>query len=120
MQNSGGWTAIHEAAVNGQGEVIEQLAALGASIHDRTKEGDTALHKAARWGHASVVKLLLSLGSSVNIADNVRCYPSLSPSRLCEPFHTCGACTCAGDAHCNCIECHKEARPRSSGTVSDA
>ena len=61
--------------MNGQKEVIEQLALLGASLHDRTKEGDIALHKAARWGHASVVELLLSLGSDVNAADNVRPTP---------------------------------------------
>lgn len=62
---------MHEAAVNGQAQVIEQLAALGASIHDLTREGDTALHKAARWGHADVVELLLSLGADANAADNV-------------------------------------------------
>ena len=71
LQNTGGWTVLHEAAVNGQAEVIEQLVALGANLADRTKEGDTVLHKAARWGHAHVVELLLALGSDVNAADNV-------------------------------------------------
>ena len=75
MQNSGGWTALHEAAVNGQAEVIQQLVALGALVADRTREGDTALHKAARWGHAHVVELLLSLGSNVNAVDYVSSSP---------------------------------------------
>lgn len=81
LQNSGGWTALHEAAVNGQAEVIQQLVALGASVADRTREGDTALHKAARWGHAHIVRLLLLLGSNVNAVDTVS--PGLLAPVLC-------------------------------------
>lgn len=71
LQNLEGWTALHEAACNGNVAVFQHLVHLGANIELVTAEGDTVLHKAARWGRTEVVALLLTVGADTNAVDQV-------------------------------------------------
>jgi len=54
-----GRTALHEAAANGNLQVIHTLIAHGAKINARNSTGETPLHLAARFGHLDAVRYLL-------------------------------------------------------------
>jgi ankyrin repeat domain-containing protein 50 len=69
-KDSGGWTALHEAAGNEQGAVVRLLLEKGANIEQKTNDGLTALHCAAEKGHDAVVRLLLGKGADVKAKDS--------------------------------------------------
>jgi|GEM_PF-2766826 len=54
-----GRTALHEAAANGNLQVIHTLIAHGAKVDARNSTGETPLHLAARFGHINAVRYLL-------------------------------------------------------------
>lgn len=50
---------LHEAAANGQKEIVEQRLKQGDDVNKEGKRNNTPLHRAARNGRLKVVKLLL-------------------------------------------------------------
>jgi ankyrin repeat protein len=65
-----GMSALHWAAVNGDGEMTDMLLRAGASPMARTRLGGyTPLALAAEGGHDAVAAALLKAGSDVNAAD---------------------------------------------------
>lgn len=61
--NTGGMTALHEAAVLGSGQMVADLLAAGADVHRRKLNGTSALYTAAQLGHDDVVRCLLEAGA---------------------------------------------------------
>ena len=62
-----GMTALHWAAVNGNGEVGRILVRAGANVEAATRLGDyTPLHLASKAGHADMVRLLVEAGGDVS------------------------------------------------------
>ena len=57
-QQINGWTALHEAACNGNLASATRLLEGGADLTLRTKDGKTALDYARSQGHSEVVALL--------------------------------------------------------------
>ena len=68
MQSKDGWTALHQAAINGHEAVVRLLLDNGANIEAKSSLGQglapmmTPLHCAAEMGHGGVLKLLLQRG----------------------------------------------------------
>ena len=56
--NNDGNTALHEAARNGEIQVVEALLNAGADKALKGYEGKTALEKAEKMNHPAIVKLL--------------------------------------------------------------
>ena len=69
------WPALHRAAWDGDGALVERLHAMGACAEEfvqrRPSAARTALLVAASRGHTRIVELLARLGSSVHVADEV-------------------------------------------------
>jgi uncharacterized protein len=65
-QNSGGETALHNAAFRGNYEAGVQLLKAGADPNERTVYGATPLHVAVREGHYRFAQLLIQNGAWVN------------------------------------------------------
>jgi len=75
IRNHGGktgeeWTALIDAAADGNIEVVKQLLAAGANVNAKNKWGGTPLHWAARGGHKEIVELLIAKGVNVNAKDD--------------------------------------------------
>ncbi|HEX4817747.1 MAG TPA: ankyrin repeat domain-containing protein [Nonomuraea sp.] len=62
-RESGGWTALHWAAANGQAATARLLIEAGADIEATNDDGDTALTLAARRGALGVAQELLEAGA---------------------------------------------------------
>lgn len=62
-----GYTALMEAAQNGQTETVSLLLKLGASIDEQDNNGNTALFNATIFDQAEVVSLLLENKANINI-----------------------------------------------------
>ena len=61
--------SIHEAALNGQLDVVEELISTGSNVNTLDKEERTALMYAAYNGHSGVIKKLIEKGSLINVID---------------------------------------------------
>lgn len=66
-QDTGGWSALHEAAFAGREDFIKLLLSRGASINIQNSDGATPLFTAVQYGKHSCLKLLLKEGADVNI-----------------------------------------------------
>lgn len=69
--DNAGYSALHEAALNGHLPVVKVLLDSGADIDLASGDGDTALHDAAENGHEEVVVYLLHAGAN-RIARNAK------------------------------------------------
>ena len=58
--------SIHEAAAEGNIEVVKQHLAAGTDVDFRNQQGFTPLHVAAQKGHNKVAELLIAKGANVN------------------------------------------------------
>src|SRR5262245_5883198 len=61
-----GQTALHWAAAEGRGAVVETLIELGADIHQQSNAGSTPFMFAVRKGDVRSVKAFLAAGADVN------------------------------------------------------
>jgi ankyrin repeat protein len=64
------YTALMNAARNGDSEAVSRMLDLGANINEKTSKGKTALMLAAAGGFTDTVKLLIERGADVKIRDN--------------------------------------------------
>jgi ankyrin repeat protein len=64
-----GLTALIDASLHGQKEIVELLILEGADLNARDNQGDTALMHAALRGHAEIVELLLAHDADVAVKD---------------------------------------------------
>jgi len=75
-QDSEGWSALHWAVWEGNGETwqgheaVRPLLDAGANPEEKDNKGMTALHWAAADGQDSVVQLLIRRGASINTSDS--------------------------------------------------
>jgi RNA polymerase sigma factor (sigma-70 family) len=63
-----GYTALHEAAANGDLPLTRLLLDFGASLNARTSSGVTPLHLAVQFRSHAVITHLLQCGANVNMA----------------------------------------------------
>ncbi|KPI92179.1 PREDICTED: L-asparaginase 1 [Papilio xuthus] len=70
VQDSDGKTALHQAVIKGNIEIIEYLLKNGASVHLKTKCGESPLLTAVKHDEESVIKLLLQCGAHLTTADS--------------------------------------------------
>lgn len=84
-----GWTALHHAALGGDGpmssalgsshiQVMQVLIASGSDVNAKTKKGDTALTMAAAKGQTEWVKVLVKNGASVNAKNGLEETPLIA------------------------------------------
>ena len=69
-KNSIGSTALIEASLAGNKELVELLIEKGALVNDKTDSGMTALIWASYAGHKEVAKLLIEEGADIDAKDN--------------------------------------------------
>jgi hypothetical protein len=65
-----GSTALIDASIKGQNDIVELLILEGADLNAQDNQGDTALMNAAIKGHIEIVELLISNGADVSLKDN--------------------------------------------------
>lgn len=97
LADNAGYTALHEAALNGHLAVVKFLLESGADIDHAALNGDTPLHDSAENGHVEVVSFLLQAGANritrnaegktaFDVAQNPRIRAMLEiPSRAAAP-----------------------------------
>uniref|UniRef100_A0A8C7MAT9 Ankyrin repeat and SOCS box containing 15b n=1 Tax=Oncorhynchus kisutch TaxID=8019 RepID=A0A8C7MAT9_ONCKI len=78
-RDSRGWLPLHRAAVQSQGEVLDQvlLASCDVTVDDVTADGDTALILAAQEGLLENVRTLLQHGASPHKTNSLNESPLL-------------------------------------------
>uniref|UniRef100_A0AAZ3RDS7 SOCS box domain-containing protein n=1 Tax=Oncorhynchus tshawytscha TaxID=74940 RepID=A0AAZ3RDS7_ONCTS len=78
-RDSRGWLPLHRAAVQSQGEVLDQvlLASCDVTVDDVTADGDTALILAAQEGLLENVRTLLQHGASPHKTNSLQHGPSV-------------------------------------------
>lgn len=64
------YTALMNAARNGDTDAVRHMLDLGTIVDEKTSKGKTALMLAAAGGFVDTVKLLLERGADVNVQDN--------------------------------------------------
>jgi cytohesin len=64
--------SIHDAALYGEIEAVQQHLAAGTDVNAKSVQrgGNTPLHTAARYGHTEIAALLIAKGADVNAKDN--------------------------------------------------
>lgn len=73
MHSTGMASPIHDAAFDGEIELVEILIANGADVDERDVHGYTPLHIAIQEGNTDVAKALINNGADINartIGDN--------------------------------------------------
>ena len=68
--NVDGLTALHQACIDDNIEMVQFLLDHGADINCCDNEGWTPLHATSSCGHASIAKLLLNHGADLTIINN--------------------------------------------------
>ena len=63
--------SIHEAADEGNIEVVKQHLAAGIDVNAKDQDGCTPLHWAAKKGNKGIAELLIAKGGEVNANDDV-------------------------------------------------
>ena len=63
--------SIHDAAEDGNIEVVKQHLAAGTDVNAKNDSGVTPLHRAAYYGHKEIVVLLIAKGADVNVKNDV-------------------------------------------------
>lgn len=58
-----GWNALHIAAMNNHGHIIEMLVSAGADLDMQSVWGNTSLMRAAHDGYLEIVEILLEAGA---------------------------------------------------------
>ena len=64
------FTALMNAARNGDTEAVRHMLDLGTEVNQKTSKGKTALMLAAAGGFTDTAKLLMDRGADVNLRDN--------------------------------------------------
>jgi ankyrin repeat protein len=77
IKNTYGYTALHEASINGHPEMVKFLIANGADITITNNDGNTPLHFAARYGQIDAAKELLDNGADIDARNNFGRTPKL-------------------------------------------
>lgn len=67
---TGGWQAIHYAALSGNPQAVQLCLDHGADADSRTQHGQTPLHHACRNGNEETIQLLLDRGVNVAAQDD--------------------------------------------------
>ena len=67
---TGGWQAIHYAALSGNPQALQLCLDYGADADSRTQHGQTPLHHACRNGNEETIQLLLDRGVNVAAEDD--------------------------------------------------
>ena len=62
-------TALHYAAVNGNGNIVTMLINHGAKVNIQDSDGRTPMIKAIECGHTNVLQLLMQSGADIDLAD---------------------------------------------------
>jgi hypothetical protein len=60
-RDSGGWTALHNAAFNGRADMCKLLLSRGASLDARNIDGRDPEARARRWGRTAAADLLAAV-----------------------------------------------------------
>ena len=68
-QDEHGRTLLHEAAKEGQVEVVKFLVQAEAELNLKDKQGSTPLHQAAKEGQVEAIKVLIGAGARLNLKD---------------------------------------------------
>ena len=66
-------TPLHQAAEDGEVDVVKALLAMGADVNEVDPEGQTPLFFAASWGNAEACKALIDGGAEVEKKDECAC-----------------------------------------------
>jgi ankyrin repeat protein len=69
-QNENGKTALMNASLKGNTEIVNLLLDHGADINAKTISGQAALNAAVQRGHTEIVRLLLDRGADINAKDS--------------------------------------------------
>ncbi|KAJ3084066.1 hypothetical protein HK102_000775 [Quaeritorhiza haematococci] len=75
QEHSGGWSALHLAALYNQTRIVEYLIRMGAKLNQTTSRGVTELHLAARNGNREIITLLVKAGCKNDIKNSVNFTP---------------------------------------------
>jgi hypothetical protein len=65
----GGRSDLHDAAIQGDIENVQDWLQEGAHPNVKDRSGSTPLHYAAKYGHANIVRLLIEYGADNSIAN---------------------------------------------------
>jgi len=65
--DDGGYTPLHEAAYNGQIEILDYLIAKGANLNATSASGSTPLHGAAFHGYVKAAERLIEEGAAIEV-----------------------------------------------------
>jgi hypothetical protein len=70
-----GWTALHEAARSGQGDICSELLARGADPDTKDIQGFTCMCWASKYGRLAALKALLDGGANPNLKSSMGVSP---------------------------------------------
>merc|ERR1711907_470380 len=73
---SGGFTALHHAAIHGHARALTTLCKRGANMNAQDEDGFTPLHHACRRGNGEIVEALLHEGADPQVRDKDGKLPS--------------------------------------------
>jgi ankyrin repeat protein len=62
-QGASGWTALHYAIINGDGELVKYLIKHGANVNKATGEGSTPLYLAKLEDNEAIIRILKNAGA---------------------------------------------------------